>query len=426
MKHARLQLLSIFFSALAFLPVGSIAQEEPAYQNPFELPAGLEPSVEFWKKIFSEYGLAQLVYFDPTDPGKIYEVGDVGEDSRSNQYINSERARIAEANGVDIERVKAQRGVKERTAAGLKRSGRHIAQIQQIFRDRGLPPELSYLPVVESSYDIYARSSVGALGMWQFMPRTGREYMRVSAAVDERRDPIESSRAAASYLKQAYEYLGSWPLAITSYNYGQAGMARAVADVGSNNLVDLIRSYSHPYFGFAPKHFYAEFLAAVEVGSNLQKYFPGLELDAAAPIQEKELTANTTIASLINSTGLNRAELLAWNPALSASTRVVPAGYRVKLPSDRTSEPLVAVAQAPRAAQVAQPTSQPKSKSKSKSVSARTRASTQVVHHRVKRGETILQIAKRYGASVQNILQANGIRKAHLVRVGTTLVIPKI
>jgi membrane-bound lytic murein transglycosylase D len=276
--------------------------------------------------------------------------------------------------------------------------------------------------VVESSYDIYARSSVGALGMWQFMPRTGREYMRVSAAVDERRDPIESSRAAASYLKQAYEYLGSWPLAITSYNYGQAGMARAVAAVGSNNLVDLIRSYSHPYFGFAPKHFYAEFLAAVEVGSNLQKYFPGLELDAAAPIQEKELTANTTIASLVSSTGLSRDELLAWNPALSASTKVVPAGYRVKLPSDRNSEPLVAVAQAPQARQVAQPTSQPKVKS----VSAPTRAPTQVVHHRVKRGETLLQIAKRYGASLQNILQANGIRQAHMVRVGTKLVIPKV
>jgi membrane-bound lytic murein transglycosylase D len=219
-------------------------------------------------------------------------------------------------------------------------------------------------------------------------------------------------------LKQAYERLGSWPLAITSYNYGIGGIARATGEIGSNDLMDLIRRYTHRNWGFAPKHFYAEFLAAVEVGGNLQKYFPGLELDAAAPIQEKELTANTTIASLINSTGLSRDELLAWNPALSASTKVVPAGYRVKLPSDRNSEP-VAVAQAP---QVAQPTSQPKAKL----VSAPTRAPTQVVHHRVKRGETILQIAKRYGASVQNILQANNIRQAHMVRVGTTLVIPKV
>ena len=158
------------------------------------------------EKVFSEVSLSQLIYFDPSDMSKIYEVVDVGEDSRSNDYINGERARIAAANGVDIERVKAQRGVKERTAAGIKRSGRYISQIKQIFKDRGLPPELTYLPIVESSYDMSARSSVGALGIWQFMPRTGREYMRVNSIVDERLDPIESSRAAASYLQQAYEF----------------------------------------------------------------------------------------------------------------------------------------------------------------------------------------------------------------------------
>ncbi|MGH7816077.1 MAG: hypothetical protein ACREOR_01695, partial [Candidatus Binatia bacterium] len=127
MKLVRLKLLALFLSFLALLPPSASAQQSPANHSSFPVPAGLESSVEFWKKIFSEYGLAQLVYFDPLDPGKIYEVVDVGEESRSNPYINSERARIAEANGVDIERVKAQRGVKERTAAGLKRSGRYIA-----------------------------------------------------------------------------------------------------------------------------------------------------------------------------------------------------------------------------------------------------------------------------------------------------------
>jgi len=407
MTHARLKLLLFFLSCLALFPSGVSAQDKPSSEATFPVLAGLEPAVEFWKKIFSEYSLGQLVYFDPEDLSKIYEVVDVGDGSRSNEYIDSERARIAAANGVDIERVKAQRGVKERTAAGLKRSGRYITQIQQIFRDRGLPPELTYLPIVESSYDIYARSSVGALGIWQFMQSTGRQYMRVNGAIDERRDPLESSRAAASYLKQAYDSLGNWPLAITSYNFGPAGMARAVAAVESDNLVELIQKYNHPYWGFAPKHFYAEFVAAVEIGSNYAQYFPELELEAATPIQELELTANTSVASLTKTTGLSRDELLGWNPALSRSMSIVPAGYRLKLPSDRTSEPLVTVAQmqaAPRQQQ----------------------SRMQVVHHRVKRGETIFQIAKRYGATVQNILQANGLRQAHMVRVGTTLVIPRI
>jgi len=289
----------------------------------------------------------------------------------------------------------------------LKRSGRYITQIQQIFRDRDLPPELTYLPIVESSYDIYARSSVGALGIWQFMPRTGREYMRVNTAIDERRDPFESSRAAAAYLKQAYEFLGSWPLAITSYNYGQGGIARAVAEVGSDNLVDLIQRYNHPNWGFAPKQFYAEFIAAVEIGTNLNKYFPDLELDASVEIKEVELSSTTALASVITSSGLSRDEFLGWNPALGTATRIVPAGYRVKLPVDRTVAPLVTVAQVQQVAR--QPQAKP-----------------QIVHHRVKRGETVIEIARRYGASVERILQINGIRKAHLVKVGTTLVIPKI
>jgi peptidoglycan lytic transglycosylase D len=400
-------LFSFCFGFLVLLPLRVTAESQPPKESPFPVPAGLESAVEFWKKVFTEYSLSQLIYFDPLDMSKIYEVNDVGEGSRSNEYIIAERGRIAAANDVDIERVKAQRGIKERTAAGLKRSGRYIAQIQQIFRDRDLPPELTYLPVVESSYDIYARSSVGAMGIWQFMPRTGREYMRVTAAVDERRDPFESSRAAASYLKQAYESLGSWPLAITSYNYGQAGMARAVAAVGSDNLVDLIQRYDHPNWGFAPKQFYAEFLAAVEIGTNLNKYYPDLRLDAPVDIKEVELNRSTPLASVVNSSGLSRDEFLGWNPALGSATRVVPAGYRVKLPIDRTVAPLVTVAQVQQSARQPQP-------------------KPQVVHHRVKRGETVIEIARRYGASVERILQINGIRKAHLVKVGTTLVIPKI
>ena len=407
MKHARRWLLALYFSILTLSPGGVIAESELSNRSPFPVPTGLESSVDFWRKVFTEYSLSQLIYFDALDMSKIYEVNDVGEGSRSNEYLNAERARVAAANGVDIERVKTQRGVKERTAAGLKRSGRYIRQIQQIFRDRDLPPELTYLPIVESSYDIYARSSVGALGIWQFMPRTGREYMRVNTAIDERRDPFESSRAAAAYLKQAYEFLGSWPLAVTSYNYGQGGIARAVAEVGSDNLVDLIQRYSHPNWGFAPKQFYAEFLAAVEIGTNLNKYFPDLELDASVEIKEVELSSTTALASVITSSGLSRDEFLGWNPALGTATRIVPAGYRVKLPVDRTVAPLVTVAQVQQAAR--QPQAKP-----------------QIVHHRVKRGETVIEIARRYGASVERILQINGIRKAHLVKVGTTLVIPKI
>ena len=402
MKHAPRWLLSLLVFWLAFSPGNTQSQITPGTEDPFPLLPGLESSVEFWKKVFTEYSISQLVYFDPFDMSRIYEVVDVGEDSRTSEYINNERERIAAAHEVDLERVRAQRGIKERTAAGLKRSGRHIVQMQQIFRDRGLPIELTYLPIVESSYDLNARSNVGALGMWQFMRATGRQYMRVDRSIDERRDPIESTRAAASFLQQSYETLGNWPLAVTAYNYGPGGMSRAVAAIESDNLVDLIRDYRHPYWGFAPKNFYAEFLAAVEVGKNVNQYFPELQLDPPLAIQEIELKNSVALSALAKNTGLTRDQLLGWNPALSTQTRLVPAGYRVKVPVDSKTQPVIEVAQ------------------------SQAREQPQVVRHQVKRGETLFQIARRYGASADRILKMNGMGKSHRLQAGTTLLIPKL
>lgn len=416
MKHPARWLLLFLFMLLALSPL-----ELRAQTNPFPMLPGLEKQVEFWKRVFIETSFSELIFFDPQDMGTIYEVMEVGAEDRSNEFIRGERARIAETNGVNIDRVYAQRGVREKTIAALKRSGRHIAQMQQIFRERGLPVEITYLPMVESSFDINVRSYMGALGMWQFMPATARGFnMRVDGAIDERRDPIESTRAAASYLKQAYEMLGSWPLAITSYNYGPAGMARAVADMGSNNLVDLIRNYNGPYWGFAPKNFYAEFLVAVEIGRNVQRYFPGLVLDAPVTVKDHELASMTSLEAVANASGVSQEQLLAWNPALTSGVRWLPVGYRVKLPADVAIEPIVEVARyEPPAQPVVRRGRSPVVASTNRVVQAKT------VHHQVKPGETLSKIAARYGASVQRILQANGLRHANLVRIGSTLVIPR-
>ena len=408
MKYTVRWFLLLLVFCVAFAPGNAQPQTQAGTEDHFPLLPGLESAVEFWKKIFTEYSISQLVFFDPLDMSRIYDVLDVGEESRTPEYINGERERIAGAHGVELERVRAQRGIKERTAAGLKRSGRHIAQMQQIFRDRGLPIELTYLPIVESSYDLNARSSAGALGMWQFMRTTGRQYMRVDRSIDERRDPIESTRAAAAFLQQSYETLGNWPLAITAYNYGPGGMARAVKEMESDNLVDLIRDYRHPYWGFPPKNFYAEFLAAVEIGKNVNQYFPELTLDPPLSIREIELKVSSSLGALAKNTGLTRDQFLAWNPALTEQIRSVPAGYRVKVPVDSNAQPVIEIAQS-REITRSPPREQP-----------------QVVRHQVKRGETLFQIARRYGASVDRILKVNGMGKSHRLQAGTTLLIPRL
>ena len=408
MKYTVRWLLLLLVFCVAFAPGNAQPQTQAGTEDHFPLLPGLESAVEFWKKIFTEYSISQLVFFDPLDMSRIYDVLDVGEESRTPEYINGERERVAANHGVDVERVRAQRGIKERTAAGLKRSGRYIAQMQQIFRDRGLPIELTYLPIVESSYDLNARSSAGALGMWQFMRTTGRQYMRVDRSIDERRDPIESTRAAAAFLQQSYETLGNWPLAITAYNYGPGGMARAVKEMESDNLVDLIRDYRHPYWGFPPKNFYAEFLAAVEIGKNVNQYFPELTLDPPLSIREIELKVSSSLGALAKNTGLTRDQFLAWNPALTEQIRSVPAGYRVKVPVDSNAQPVIEIAQS-REITRSPPSEQP-----------------QVVRHQVKRGETLFQIARRYGASVDRILKVNGMGKSHRLQAGTTLLIPRL
>lgn len=403
MQHATRWLLALLLCWSLFTPVNGKAENNPSVDNFFPLLPGLEKAVEFWKRIFTEYSLSQLVFFDPLDMSKIYEVMDVGLENRTQAYIDGQRARIATANGIDMANVKAQRGIKERTVEGLKRSGRLIGQMQQIFRDRGLPVELTYLPLVESSFDINARSYAGATGMWQFMRTTGKQFLRVERHIDERRDPVESTRAAASLLQQNYQTLGNWPLALTAYNYGAGGLSRAVAELGTDNLIDLIRDFKHPYWGFAPKNFYAEFLAAVEIAQNIERYFPGLDVHPTVMIREVEVKKGSSLAALANSMGVTQKQLREWNPALGPGVKVVPAGYRVKLPAEHTGEqPIV---------EVAKPEPQ---------------EHRQVVRHRVKAGETVMQIARRYGASVEKILQLNGIRKAHLLRVGTTLLIPKL
>jgi len=302
MKVATRLAIFLLFFCLCLSPATGHAQADSAAVSAVTLLPGLENQVEFWKKIFTEYSLSQLIFFDPLDMSRIYEVLEVGEDNRPQSYIDGERERIASIVGVDVERVQAQRGIKERMFAGLRRSGRYMQHIEQIFREKELPVELGYLPLVESSFDITARSFAGAMGMWQFMRPTGKEHrLRIDHAIDERRDPLESTRAAASLLKRNYELLGSWPLALTAYNYGAAGIARAVAELQSDNLVELIQNYQHPYWGFAPKNFYAEFLAAVEVAKNMNRYFPGIEPDRPLAVHEIELKQNMSLVALARS-----------------------------------------------------------------------------------------------------------------------------
>jgi membrane-bound lytic murein transglycosylase D len=398
--------------ALSILTLIALLSTTPcraqAPEDPLPVLPGLEGAVEFWKQVFTRYGGNDVVFHDRKDPLKIYKVIFAEESPAGRKAIKEELDRISEAEPAGD--VRWQRGVRERFASGLALSRRYIDQMRRIFREEGLPEDIAYLPLVESSFDLNARSTVGALGMWQFMPSTGKNYMRIGPTLDERRDPLESTRAAARFLKQNYNALGNWPLAITAYNHGRDGMLRAVSEVGSDNLVEIIQRYQAPSFGFASKSFYTEFLAAVDVARRGEEFFPGLEYHAPLTLEELPVERNVSIALLLKPSGISQAEFLQWNPALTSKTRDLPAGYRVKAPSEKLSSLSAAYQRLAGSASA---------------VVAASKSSLEWILHHVAPGETLYKIARTYKVTVNAIQQANGLGSGHRIAPGQQLKIPK-
>jgi membrane-bound lytic murein transglycosylase D len=235
------------------------------------------------------------------------------------------------------DRVRSQRGLRERFHRGIEISGRYDPAFREIMRSHGVPEDLAYLPHVESSFQTNARSSVGAAGVWQFMPATGRMYMNVNDSVDDRFDPILAADGAARYLSQAHRRLGSWPLAITSYNHGQGGMANAKAQFG-DDFGGIVKNYRGPYFGFSSRNFYAGFIAAREVTRNADRYFPeGVRREEPWPHDRLVLQHSMPVEHIAGHYGVAPYRLadlnMHWREPARDGRAHLPAGSTVWLPA---------------------------------------------------------------------------------------------
>jgi membrane-bound lytic murein transglycosylase D len=342
----------------------------------FPAPPELQPQIGFWRNVYAAWGRDQVALHDTRHLDLVYAVialpGEVGESQTpeqrefvkgqldalkislqqleskvaANAPLTAEEqalaARIQASSGggqaiADAsERLRSQRGMRERFKRGLEISGRYDAVFRGVFREAGLPEDLAYLPHVESSFQNHAASSVGAVGMWQFMPGTARQFMMLNAAVDERRDPVASAQGAARYLGNAYGRLNSWPLAVTSYNHGVGGMARAQNAFG-NDIAGIVRNYSGTAFGFASRNFYTEFLAAREIARNPQRFFPeGVNYEQPLNLDRVRLRQAVAAPTLASYYQVNSYELVnlnkAWNPPAQTGRVVLPAGSMVWLP----------------------------------------------------------------------------------------------
>jgi membrane-bound lytic murein transglycosylase D len=444
----------------------------PARADNFPRPASLEPNITFWRSVFADYSRLQVVVHDTWYLDKVYSVldfrsydylGPIALDQMVKDGTAAEVARIRaifakldEAgpkptgltpdeqrifdmyrddptptrfrDAADPKRLRTQRGLREKFAEGIRIAHRYLPEMERIFRAEGLPIELTRLPLVESCFDVEAYSKVGAAGIWQFMPATGRIYsMDVNDVVDERRDPIASTRAAARFLRHNHEKLyDQWPLAITAYNHGPAGIRRAVEDTGTTDIGVIVQRYRGNAFGFASRNFYAEFLAALDVDKHREHYFGKLQGYVAEPTRVIPLERSLGIEVAAKLAGCERETVAALNPALMDCVvdgrRHIPSGYALRLPAQHSAgfeERVAQLAAEERVMRVSAPSS-----SSSRRSASRSKGAGVVTAHRVGRGDTLSEIAERYGVSVASLKTANRLKRGE-IRKGQVLKIPR-
>ena len=365
--------LTLALAALALVSLAARADSIPR-------PEGIQQDVNFWIRVYTEVTTNEGFLHDERNLAVVYDTlkFSPGSSSRDRQKMVDERRdrhiaalrRIIAALPNDaardalsaedkrvlalwgpnpsaiilkeaLQRVRFQLGQADRFKEGLIRSSTWETHIAETFANQGLPPELAVLPHVESSFNAAAYSKVGAAGLWQFMRSTGRRYMCVDDAVDERLDPYRSTEAAAQLLAYNYRVLNSWPLALTAYNHGAAGMRRAKETVGTADFVKINRTYNSRTFGFASRNFFPSFLAALTIDENPEKYFGPLQRRPEQKFREVTMPAYVRLATLERTLGVDREQLRllnpGWRPTIFNGTRLIPKGYRLRLPAD-TSE----------------------------------------------------------------------------------------
>ncbi len=409
----------------------------------FPKPPELVPRVDFWKRIYTEVDTSGGLVHDARNVEIVYEtirfpsglssrsrdrktreakdryksiLRTLASGKRSNLSADQKRVLALFPQGVSNQTLRTasgqarfQLGQADKFRDGLVRMGRWENYIRQVLSARGLPAELVALPHVESSFNPKAHSHAGASGIWQFTRSTGRRYLRVDYVVDERRDPFLATIAAARLLKANHETTKTWPLAITAYNHGGAGVERAVRKLGTRDIAVILDRYQSRSFGFASRNFYTEFLAALEVEENPQRYFGWVRKDAPEDPEIVVLYHFYRAKTLASTFGISTEALRTANPALLdpiwSGQKHAPKGYGLRLPRDpQRAGGRVMLARIP----------------------AGERFSEQVRdrHYRVQRGDTLSTIARRFHVRQSELMALNNLRNRNHIRIGQVLNLP--
>lgn len=231
--------------------------------------------------------------------------------------------------------VRSQLGQKDFFEAGLERSSKYLPLMETEFSQIGLPIELTRLPFVESSFNEAARSKVGASGIWQIMPRTGRAYGIVGKYIDERNSPFKATQMAARVLTTGKRALKTWPLAVTAYNNGIGNIRKAIRASRSKDLGRIITRYHRGHFKFASANFYTSFLAALHAERYQKSFFKPTNQLPPLGFVEIKLGKRLRIKTVLKTSGLDKKTFLLYNRDLKVAIQkniLLPRGFKVHIP----------------------------------------------------------------------------------------------
>ncbi|MEI7972976.1 MAG: transglycosylase SLT domain-containing protein [Bdellovibrio sp.] len=428
----------------------------------FSVPQSLQKNFQFWLDIYTKYTTDQGVLHDSENLNFIYQALDFSpvvrrtdlnlfqkererrrlvkyakqsiEDlllklhhTKNPDSLNSEERRVWDAFRSDSNprkflearkknRLRFQLGQRDRMILGIFFSGRYLEEFERIFRETQLPLELTRLVFVESSFNVLARSKVGASGLWQIMRATGRPHLMMTDSIDKRNHPIEATKMAARFLKNNFVMLEDWPLAITGYNHGPSGVQRLTRLHRTRDLGEIANNFdAKKRLGFASRNFYASFLAALEAERRADFYFGVVRWSQALAATDIKLAFPISYRDILRWFDGDDQKAQIFNPHITSSARKfdrpLPRGALISVPQAKSDQILAELEELRR---------KPSAPQKRTASSIVAPSQTYLVQI----GDSFWSIAREFGISHRELMRANPHLSPEQIKPGESLQIP--
>lgn len=306
--------------------------------------------------------------------------------------------------------------IRDRFEQWLLRLNRYRPLVEDIFAEFDLPSDLVHLSLVESGFNPYAYSRAKATGPWQFMKGTGKIYgLRIDHYVDERRDPIKSTIAAARYLRDLYDLFGTWPLAMAAYNAGEGKVQRALTKAQAESFSEISRT---KLIRGETKQYVPRIMAATIIARNLEQY--GFNQVSVAPHEFEEVVVTRPLhfRAISNVTGIPYSELRLLNPELRRdATPPDDTAYHLKVPVGASAKVLKLLDRVPT---YKFPPQQIQVRQARQVRTARQGKAGSSGWYRVQGGDTLEKISRRFGIPIRTLKARNNLSSS-LIRAGDLL-----